>query len=186
MEILEIETRYRLSGTVSSMIDSLITNGYNEESERDEVDTYYTSLHKDFIASAECLRIRRCDGESTLTWKPPSTEEMKAAPDFWKLELDLNVTGQESIMRELLKALDFVEYVEVRKHRRIFRDGTDVAVTIDEVDIAGLFIEIETQTNEQEVGRRRIREVAERLGLRRDALDSAPYRDLVKNAERER
>jgi adenylate cyclase class 2 len=179
---LEVEIRYALGdSSVDDWHQRLARAGFTLHDMVNQHDTYFTSLHKDFIATEECLRIRDSGEAIVLTWKPPSTAEMQASPIFWKEEVDLDVTTQSEIARRLLDALDFIEYVQVEKERRVYRRGT-VEAGLDLVTQVGLFIELEIKTPDRLQGEQELLAVVSELALPNDCLSTTPYRDLVKAA----
>lgn len=145
-----------------------------------EEDIYYTSKHKDFIKTEECLRIRDNGKKVELTWKPPSHGHMYHHQQFWKHEIDLQLNGQKRLMRKLLKNLDFIEYVKVKKQRIVYRVDKRSEVMIDKVEPLGYFLEIETKTRKESEGRKRNKQILKLLGFSENKIINIPYRDLVK------
>lgn len=177
--LLEIELRYAIDKMrVGSHKAKLLESGFIQTKTLQQEDIYYTSLHKDFIETEECLRIRTVGGTSQITWKPPSSLEMKTSTGYWKREIDIEVSGQLDSTRELLKALDFVEYSVVHKRREVFvKDRFEVAV--DDVEFCGMFIELELKSEDAEEGMSLLRMLAVRLELNDERISKTPYRDLV-------
>jgi predicted adenylyl cyclase CyaB len=181
MSIVEIELRFKVPKAYSAELQRRLADaGFKAIGEVRQKDVYFTNRHKDFIENEECLRLRQEDGSVTLTWKPPSSDEMKAAPDFWKREIDLDLAEQLEVARDLLHALDFLEYVTVEKVRSVFINEGGVEVALDSVAHVGDFVEIEVKSAEVDRGRELIRQIAVKLGLSDSWLSTTPYRDLVK------
>ncbi|WP_440069735.1 class IV adenylate cyclase [Streptosporangium sp. OZ121] len=180
MSLLEVEIRYQLAPEDESGIEHRLTDsGFEERTVERQVDTYFTSRHKDFIETEECLRIRQEGSRELITWKPPSTDEMKTADEFWKEEIDLDVTGNSDVAFRLLSRLDFVKYCVVDKTRRIFVNDLGVEAGLDQVAGVGVFLELEVKTSDVEEARTLLRSTAESLGLDPRMLVRVPYRDLV-------
>jgi adenylate cyclase class 2 len=183
MKLLEVEQRYALSGRSPSAIAARLKDlGFVEQSLISQRDTYFTSRHKDFIASEECLRVREVDARAELTWKPPSTDEMRGATAFWKEEIDVDVTGQVDDVLRMLRMLDFVEYVVVAKDRRVFVLPDGVEVAIDSVQGVGSFVELEIKAEDPGPALARLQQLADQLELDPAWVSKVPYRDLVKTA----
>lgn len=184
-EIFEVELRYRLGDDVTkakNLEKMLSKKGFKADRSMDQEDIYYSSKHKDFIESEECLRIRTVDGDSEITWKPPSSADMKEADEFWKEEVDLQIGLQHDVAKRMLSALDFFEVATVEKHRKSFVGPEDVEVSIDVVAGVGTFVELEVKHTDPSRGKKLIREVAEILHLSENEICRTPYRDLVREA----
>ncbi|MCK0138918.1 class IV adenylate cyclase [Aliiroseovarius sp. F47248L] len=183
-EIFEIELRYRLGSEVLAVEfgKNVLNQGFKVEASLSQEDIYYSSKHKDFIESEECLRIRTVDGRSEITWKPPSTADMKVADEFWKEEVDLQIGSQHDIAKKMLNALDFFEVATVEKQRQSFVGPEGVEVSIDVVKGVGAFVELEVKHHDPDHGKRVIRRTAEGLGLAASEICRTPYRDLVREA----
>jgi adenylate cyclase class 2 len=178
--MLEVERRYRLTwGDVEHLSKSLQKLGFLPGDELYQVDTYYTSKHKDFITTEECLRIRTIGRASEVTWKSPSTATMAQALDSWREEIDLKIGSQEEVAKRLLQSLDFIEYVIVVKRRTPYKGPNGLEAVIDNVQGVGWFIEIECNTDDISLSQTRIEELARLLNLSDDMISKAPYRDLA-------
>ncbi len=184
-EIFEIELRYRLGdeAEVNALEKTILNQGFELEGTLEQEDIYYSSKHKDFIESEECLRIRTVDGQSEVTWKPPSTADMKDADEFWKEEVDLQIGSQNETARKMLNALDFFEVATVKKLRRSFVGPEGVEVSVDVVIGVGAFVELELKHHDPDYGKHLIRAVAESLGLTAKEICRTPYRDLVRESK---
>ena len=185
--MFEVELRYSLrSLEVPEICQRLTELAFVHHADLIQRDIYYTSRYKDMIESEECLRIRTVDGESEITWKPPSTREMQCADAFWKREIDLPVGRHGPVAEELLEMLDFVQYCIVEKKRRLFiRFADQVEAAVDDVTGCGFFIELEKKSSEVEEAQMCLDELAKRLQLKKSSISKTPYRDIVKGAARE-
>ena len=176
----EVERRYRISADeIPAVKERLLSMGFTLAHDQRQVDEYYTSKYKDFIASRECLRIRSLGSRTILTWKPPSTDDMRKAPEFWKQEIEFGVEAEIAVVQQFLVALDFVPYVTVTKIRRAYTSPSGIEVSFDEVAGLGHFIELEIQTADVDEGRANIVQMSEALGLNAESISTVPYRDLV-------
>src|ERR1700676_3378055 len=79
---------------VDELLSRIQKLGWKQVGQEDQQDTYYTSRYKDFIKTEECLRIRSTPVEEQLTWKPPTTNGMRAQKQYWKQEVNIDITGQ--------------------------------------------------------------------------------------------
>lgn len=183
--IHEVERRYSISAEqIGEVKEALMSSGFSFSYRQHQVDEYFTSKHKDFISTEECLRIRSIDSSTILTWKPPSTEEILKSADYWKEEVEFPVNANPSKVKRFLTALDFVSYVTVEKIREAYADGQGGEVACDEVTGLGFFVELEIQSKDIENARKNIAQLAETLGLKDENLSTVPYRDLVFEAEK--
>ncbi|MGO8754660.1 MAG: class IV adenylate cyclase [Gallionellaceae bacterium] len=180
MEKFEVEIKYFV-GKEDDAIRSAINNiTSNPPVLEEQEDLYYTSAHKDFIKSEECLRIRTTGDMAELTWKPPTTVEMTTDQQYWKEEIDINISGQGQLVMRLLERLDFILYVKVAKKRYSYKVDVDTEIALDYVDPLGVFVEIETIASNTNLARAKNEAFASQLGLQAAQRVFRPYRDMVK------
>lgn len=177
-EMKEIEIKFDISSNANE-IGKRVEGMYELLTSKIETDIYYTSKHKDFISSEECLRIRKSDDTTEITWKPPTSQKMKEDKQFWKEEINVPLVDDICQLRKLLNRLDFVEYCIVNKKRRYFRVDDETTLTIDIVDNAGVFLEVETMSVDVSAGVAKNSSTAKLLQLDEDKIVNTPYRDLV-------
>ena len=151
-----------------------------------ENDIYFTALHRDFIKTKECLRIRERDNFLELTYKGPTTKEMIAKKQFWKREINikLHCSRDEAII--LLESLGFKKIVEVKKEREKFIIEKH-EITIDKVKKCGYFLEIESIVENEKEREKAISEnfiLLKKLGIEEKNIIAEPYRDLVLKKEK--
>ncbi|WP_430504838.1 class IV adenylate cyclase [Haloparvum sp. PAK95] len=144
-----------------------------------QVDTYYDAPHRDFAETDEALRIRETtplsgegeeddsdhDASTSLTYKGPLVE----AASKTREEHETTVADPAEA-RAIFDGLGFEPAAEVRKERHFYElDG--YTVTLDDVEGAGRFVEVEREADAEslEAVRRGAADVLERLGL--DAAD---------------
>jgi adenylate cyclase, class 2 len=176
----EIELKLYIGPELRDLPDRIAELGWQLGGHEDQEDIYYTSKYKDFIETEECLRIRNSGTAAQLTWKPPTSDGMRVRGQYWKQEIDVDITGQIENVRKMLSNLEFSEYVVVKKHRQVFRVDEDSLVALDLIDHLGWFVEIETFLDSSEVGTCRNDEIARLLGIDGERQVNVPYRDLVK------
>lgn len=177
----EVEAKYYIGNDVRALSDQIARLGWIEDKRSSQDDIYYTSRHKDLIASEECLRIRSTGSYDELTWKPPTTGAMKEEGQYWKEELNIDISDKVSAFRDLLKRLDFVEIVTVHKSRTEYRVDDTTSVALDYIDRLGWFVEIETFSDPElaATALQKNDSIAAALGLATHNKVTIPYRDLV-------
>ena len=111
------------------------------------------------------LRIRRVNDRILFTLKQPQTNQLDC------LEHELEILDADE-MENIIKQLDYVPYVEVKKSRR---EGTlgEYAICVDDVENLGGFIELEKITDETaDVVQGHMMELLESIGI-----DGEPVHD---------
>ncbi len=181
--MFEVERKRELpdAAVFRQRLDAL---GYRESSSHTEVDTCYSRPDIDFMATVECLRVRRREGFAEVTYKPPSDAAAHSPDDVitkQEINVELADADQAGAADALLRAVGMVELVRVEKARTTYRhpDAEDPVVSIDVVTGVGAFIETEVTAVDSDAA-------AERLRGAERALDASdyppvrlPYRDLV-------
>ncbi|KUH31785.1 adenylate cyclase [Thermococcus celericrescens] len=170
---MEIEVKFRIDfNQARAAIESLGADFVREELQED----LYFSL-----PPHELLRVRRISnlGRSFLTYKriadPGRNEEFD--------EIEVEVSDFDGTV-EILKRLGFREDIWIRKRRLVYRlDG----VTFELNEVAGLgdFLDIEVISDNVEEAKRRIWEIAGRLGLTEDDVEPRLYQELIREVEEE-
>lgn len=178
---MEVELKFYVGSNPSTVKRQLETMGWCQYKQVQQEDIYYTSSHHDFVANEECLRIRNTPNRTELTWKPPTSKLMKEEGQYWKEELDLDLTGQADATLMLMKNLGFDVYVTVKKFRHIFQVDKDTSLFLDNIESLGWFVEIETFTDTPQIGVNQNRQIAEMLHLNDYPQITIPYRDMVKS-----
>ena len=178
--ICEVERRYSITVNNLPQIEQKLTElRFKPSYLQHQIDEYFTSKHKDFISSEECLRIRSINDRTILTWKPPTTTDMRSAPEFWKEEIEFAVAAQPRLIKRFLEALDFIPYVTVEKVRTAYINSIGVEISIDKVSHLGTFMEIEIKSADVARARRQLADLARDLHLSDADISDVPYRDLV-------
>ncbi|ELZ25000.1 adenylate cyclase [Halosimplex carlsbadense 2-9-1] len=153
-----------LDGAGAEFVDSVI-----------QEDTYYDAPHRNFAETDEALRIRRErepeapgdaeaeDGTETtkITYKGPLLEAESKSRE----EHETSVADREAVVG-IFDGLGFEPAATVRKERAHYRlDG--YTVTLDSVDGLGEFVEVETETEDDDIeaAREGARAVLDDLGL---------------------
>ncbi|MEV2275710.1 class IV adenylate cyclase [Nocardiopsis sp. NPDC049922] len=184
MGLVEVERKRVLTGSGEEVRRRLVELDYRECSSVTEVDTYYSRPDVDFLATVECLRVRRRDGFAEITYKPASSASTHG-PDgvVAKPETDvvLSDPGQAHQAEQLLEAVGMVFLVRMEKFRTLFRNPAhpDLTVALDAVTGVGVFLETEIVSEDREGAVIRLGEVEDLLGVTSCPVVSLPYRDLV-------
>lgn len=182
----EIEIKYYLGNSKDLIVKKMNDYKFELVNQETQIDTYYTSKHKDFIKSEECLRIREYNNKIELTWKPPTTVSMASEKQYWKEELNIQIIDNKEKIMRLLMVLDFVEYITVDKNRTNYKYDEETTISIDFIKDVGYFLEIETLSrNEKESISKNI-SIANLLQLVESSIVNIPYRDIVRNNKTER
>jgi adenylate cyclase class 2 len=137
-------------------------------------DTYYDAPHRNFAETDEALRIRRerdpesdgdADTDSAATTKITYKGPLLEAESKSREEHETTVADDEAA-NGIFDGLGFEPAATVRKERRYYRlDG--YTVTLDRVDGLGEFVEVETETEDDDIeaAREGARAVLDGLGL---------------------
>ena len=145
------EVELKLRADHDAVRERLAAEGADPRGAVVQRDTYYDAPHRDFAATDEALRIRRVEEggrvESRLTYKGPLVDDASKT----RQEHETSVEDGETLAAAL-EALGFAPVAEVRKRRERFELG-GYAVTLDDVDGVGEFVEVEGKASEGEVDR---------------------------------
>ncbi|NJE10297.1 class IV adenylate cyclase [Thermococcus sp. MAR1] len=169
---MEVEVKFRVDfNSIREKIESLGATFIREEMQED----VYLS-----VPLPELLRVRKISNlnRSFLTYKriadPGRNEEFD--------EIEVEVSDFEKTL-QILKRLGFKEDVWVRKRRLVYRLG-DVTFELNDVEGLGAFLDIEVIADDVEEAKRKIWEVAKRIGLSKDDVEPRLYQELIRSAGR--
>ncbi len=141
--------------------------------EKEEVDLYFNHPCRDFLLTDEALRIRKDKEGITLTYKGKKIDFETKTREEVKVKVEDFVR-----MKRVLESLGFSIAGEVRKIRRIYRMD-DVILCLDRIENLGNFIEIEIETEKVDEGKRKIFEIAESLGFKREKSIRKSYLEMI-------
>ncbi len=168
---MEVEVKFRVR--FEEIHGKILDIGAKFLREEFQEDVYFK------MPPAEQLRVRRVSNlnRSFLTYKriadPGRNEEFD--------EIEVEVSDFEKTL-QILKRLGFKEDVSVRKRRLVYRLG-DVTFELNDVDGLGAFLDIEVISDNVKEAKRRIWEIAERLGLTEDDVEPRLYQELIREVE---
>ena len=181
-KLLEIERKRQLTGDSKELIKRLQDLGFELQSSRHEIDTYYSRPDVDFMQTVECLRIRQRDDFAEVTYKPATTAATHTKNDvIIKPETNLPIQPRDTaIAKQLLANLSMVQLVEVNKYRRSFQssDFPQATVAIDEIKDAGTFVEVEVLSDDETSSLAMISDIETKLDLESAEIVTRPYRDI--------
>lgn len=179
----EVEIKIKITeAEMKKAVKKLKEMGADFKEEIKEKDIYFTCRERDFIKTKECLRIRKKNDCLELTYKGPTTGQMKKKKQFWKPEINLNLNSkEEEEARKMLNCLGFSEVAEVDKNRKKFILGKQ-EISFDNVKGIGWFVEIENTAQNAAERKKALKEnigLLKKLGLKEKNIVNEPYRDLV-------
>ena len=164
---MEVEIKFRVNaGEIRRRIEAIAHFDHEEVQE----DLYFS------VPLPSLLRIRRIvnQNESILGYKfikDSRNEEFE--------EVEVKVEDFEKT-REILKRLGFQEDIRVRKHRYVYKLG-DVTFELNRVEGLGDFLDIEVISDDPLKAKKRIWEIAEKLGLTEEDVEPRLYQELMKD-----
>ena len=172
---LEVEQKFRVEDldAVRGRLGEFESHGVCTEH-----DTYFAHPARDFAVTDEALRLRTLarDGRPpthVLTYKGPK----RPGPVKTRLEEETPVADRAAFA-SILGRLGFRPVADVRKRRETFAAG-GVTVTLDEVEDAGRFVEVETVVEDAAGGERAVLDAAARIGLADAPVERRSYLSLV-------
>ncbi len=176
----EVEKKYYLPDA-ETVLKQLAGMDVDMSEPIEQVDRYFGHPSRDFEKTDEALRLRLVEGKTWLTYKGARIDETTKT----RRELDLPLgVGEESLaaFEQLLKLLDFKPVMIIRKFRQSgsfqWQDH-DVTVCIDEVDPLGMFVELETHSDLENLDQAKAALDALSTDLRLDRPERRSYLELM-------
>ena len=164
-DLLEVEQKYRVDSFDAVRRRLTDAEALEQVVERD---TYFAHPVRDFAQTDEAFRLRSIESASgerhVLTYKGP---RRKAAVKT-RLEREVPLGGDRQTAEAMLVDLGFDPVAEVTKRREAFAtvaEGLRVLVTLDDVERAGRFVEVEVVAEDAAAAEAAVLAVAERLCL---------------------
>ena len=139
-----------------------------------EHDIYYNAPHRDFGVTDEAIRVRYTNNHAVVTYKGAKikTSALKA-----REELNLLVDSG-AVFEQMLDRLGFTRTAEVNKWRENYR-LSGAAITLDEVEDLGTFVEIEMLAEDENADTvARIEKIAKEIGVYGEPI-LASYLELL-------
>ena len=158
---MEVEAKFRINKDIKEKIEKIA----EFVKEVFEEDYYLKHPCRDFMRTDEALRIRKSE-KIVLTYKGPKVDRETKTRE----EIEVVVSDFEGTL-EIFKRLGFNVVAKVSKVRKIYKLD-DVKILVDSVDGLGDFVEIEIKSDDVEVAKKKIFEIARRLGLKESITKS--------------
>ena len=158
--MLEFELKVRTS-SLDPVRQQLIGHNARFCGRIHEHDIYYNAPHRDFGVTDEAIRVRYTNDHALVTYKGAKikTSGLKA-----REELNI-VVDSGTVFEQMLDRLGFTRTAEVNKWRENYR-LFDAAITLDEVEGLGTFVEIEILAEDAHSDTpARIQEIAKEIGV---------------------
>lgn len=137
---IEIEIKVNVENS-QPLLEFLEKNGIFQ-SEKRQIDEYFSPAHKNFVASrpvAEWLRLRDAEGKYSINYKNWHIEE--DGKSHYCDEFETIIDSMEKF-KKIFSALDFKPLTTVDKVRKTWR-YKDYEIAVDSVKNLGDFVEIE-------------------------------------------
>ncbi|MEY9211468.1 class IV adenylate cyclase [Thermobifida halotolerans] len=187
---IEVERKRQVDADREQVKARLVERGYRETASSAEVDTYYSRPDVDYLATVECLRVRRRGGFAEITYKPASTDATRPLHGVvakHETNVVLSDAGQADRAEALLEAIGMVRLVRVDKARTAWQHPAreNTTVTVDTVAGAGVFVEVEIIGDDADQAAADLAEVEADLGLAGYPVVALPYRDIVRQTVRQ-
>lgn len=135
--MLEVELKVKVH-SLEPVRKQLLEKGAVCSGRIHEHDIYYNAPHRDFGVTDEAVRVRYTNDHAVVTYKGAKIKKfgLKA-----REELNTAVESGE-VFEKMLNRLGFTKTTEVNKWRENYR-FSEAAISLDEVDELGTFVEIE-------------------------------------------
>ncbi|MFA4850443.1 MAG: class IV adenylate cyclase [Methanoregula sp.] len=135
--MLEVELKVKVP-SLEPIRKKLVEKGAECKGRIHEHDIYYNAPHRDFGVTDEAVRVRYTNNHAVVTYKGAKIKKfgLKA-----REELNTAVESGE-VFETMLNRLGFTKTTEVNKWRENFRYA-NAAISLDEVNELGTFVEIE-------------------------------------------
>jgi adenylate cyclase class 2 len=141
--MLEVELKVKVQ-SLEPVRKQLLEKGAVCSGRIHEHDIYYNAPHRDFGVTDEAVRVRYTNDHAVVTYKGAKIKKfgLKA-----REELNTAVESGE-VFETMLNRLGFTKTTEVNKWRENYR-YSDAAISLDEVDELGSFVEIEIMAEDE-------------------------------------
>jgi adenylate cyclase class 2 len=168
MSKMEVEVKFKVNlDSVKERIEKLGASFVREEIQED---LYFSLSHPQLLRVRQIKNLRKAFLTYKLIKDPGRNEEFD--------ELEVGVSDFDTTV-EILKRLGFKEDVWVRKRRLVYKLD-DVTFELSDVEGLGAFLDIEVISDDVEEAKRKIWEIAKKLGLREEDVEPRLYRELMR------
>ncbi len=168
---MEVEVKFAVEN--ADEIENLVRKTARFVIVKEEYDLYFNHPCRDFAETDEALRVRRDVEGITITYKGRKVDAETKTREEIKVSLD---SFDRMVM--ILEKLGFRVAGEVRKRRKIYRDG-EITICIDWLEGLGSFVELEIESEDVEGAKKKLFEYAGRLGLSMEKSIRTSYLEMV-------
>lgn len=183
---VEIEQKFYCNNH-EKLLDIICKNGLKKNSEKHEIDEYFTDINSVYIKNRTCLRIRNVDNKYLeLTFKGKSKE---LTNNYAKVEnnINLDISTYDGVVG-LLYSLGYFSYSVVDKKRITYTkkfSDLEYNVMIDKIENLGDFVEFELlcykDENDLDYLQKELNKFVEKFECLNFESANLPYRDFVAN-----
>jgi adenylate cyclase class 2 len=164
----EVEMKFAVAD-FAQLEAAMAAKGAAIQPPRQDADHYFNAPDRDFAKTDEAVRVRSIGEKNFVTYKGPKIDRETKT----RLEIEVPLADGETAandFRQILIHLRYRPVAIVRKTRRIAefsRDGSDMQLTLDEVDGVGKYAELEVMAPEERAAAAKasVLAVAAELGL---------------------
>jgi adenylate cyclase class 2 len=181
MENIEIEIKIAIDNETFNTCKSYLSKHAKFISSIKEVDQYFNSSKKSFLAPSypyEWLRLRKKNSHVILNYK--HWYPVNSPISTHCAELEAEVSDYDSLMR-IFKAVGIRSLITVEKAREKYLYNNDFEISLDHVQELGYFIEIEFVGNKSSISdaQMEITKLAMKLNLDLSKKDNRGYPYLL-------
>jgi adenylate cyclase class 2 len=171
--MLEFELKIRIS-SLDPVRQQLIEHNARFCGRIHEHDIYYNAPHRNFGVTDEAIRVRYTNDHAIVTYKGA-----KIKTSGLKVREELNtLVDSGAVFEQMLDRLGFSRTAEVNKWRENYR-LSGAAITLDEIEDLGTFVEIEILAEDENSNTAvRIEEIAKEIGVSGEPI-LASYLELL-------
>ena len=172
--MIEVEIKLNIPN-VEAIHNKLRELGAKKIGDEFNDDTYLNHPNRDFKSTDEALRIRKVNSKTELTYKGPKLNEKS------KTREEINTEIIEDNILDIFQKLNFIVGGRVRKSREKWILN-DVAISIDDVENLGDFIEFEILSSSEDMVDEivnQLYDLASKLGLDPNLQITKSYLELL-------
>ncbi len=186
--MIEVELKVKFKKEeVPNFIRKLEDIGFERLIKKEEVDTYFNGIDRDFRKTDEALRVRKSLNldrgyvKYYITYKGPKMDDISKTRE----EIEIQVSDGENAKR-IFEKLGFKPIMPITKIREVYiRDG--IEVSIDEIEGIGTFIEFEKiveSESEKSNAMNDLLNLMKSLNISKNNLIKTSYLELRDNNEK--
>jgi len=154
----EVELRFKLDENQITKVKKSLNELGEFLGEFNQIDEYFYDKKLGRTKDGYILRVRKSQKGVFLTYK-------KLFEDSW-IEEETEIKDKEAI-KKIIQVIGLVPLVTINKTRLQFRVG-DFEVNLDKVKNLGSFVEIELVSKDISLAKKKILELANKLGLKNE------------------